>query len=58
MTAALAQVIPGLQYTVTEAPLGFWDNRERVIETGCQNFTRLLGRKPKSLENIISEWVN
>lgn len=58
LTAALAQVIPGINYTVTEAPSGFWDNRERVIETGCQNFTRLLGRKPKNLEQIISEWVN
>lgn len=58
MTAALAQVIPGLLYTVTEAPEGFWVNRERVIETDCKNFTRLLGRKPKNLEQIISGWVN
>lgn len=56
MTKALSTVIDGLDYTVTEAPDGFWDNRERVIETDCQNFSRLLGRKPKNLNQIIAGW--
>ncbi len=56
MTSGLSNVIDGLSYRVSEAPVGFWNNRPRRIETGCENFTKLLGRSPKSLSQIIDEW--
>lgn len=56
MVVAFIEVFPDLKYEVLEAPIGFWDEREKRIEVDCGNFSRLLGRLPRNLEKIVREW--
>lgn len=58
LVIAISDMIPSLRFRVTEASESFWNNRERVIETDCHNFSILLGRPPRSLRQIIDSWVN
>lgn len=56
MTFALTGVIPDLKFTVSEAPDLFWVSRSKIIETGCANFTKLLGREPRTLNYSVENW--
>lgn len=50
------KVLLTLKYRVIEAPLGFWSSRTKVIWTGCNNFTKLLGRPPCNFNKVADNW--
>lgn len=47
------KVLPGLRYSISEPDASFFKNRPRVIEIRADLFSKLLGRRPRSLSEAI-----
>ena len=43
---------PEINYEIVPAPKGFWDARAACIETGFENFSKILGRRPASITGL------
>ena len=43
---------PNFEYISKEPSEKFWDGRAKKINLGCKNFTKILGRRPKSIYQI------
>ena len=46
---------PKLEYHCKEAPENFWCGRVKVINLDCTNFSKVLGRAPKSIYDLPQE---
>lgn len=43
---------PNFEYINKEPPEKFWEGRAKKINLDCKNFTKILGRRPKSINQI------
>jgi len=45
-----------LKFSLVDAPEGFWDSRPKRIEMTSSVFPRLLGRRPKTINENLDNW--
>lgn len=56
-TAFAERFCPTLKCSLVEAPNGFWDSRPKRIDMKSSLFSKLLGKKPKTIHDNFKFWT-